>query len=160
MKPSISCEQIETRLLLPFLNELLLAGQNVRMTVTGVSMYPMLRNRQDSVCLTAQKKPNKYDVVLFVRDSGEAVLHRIIACHKDGFILLGDNQLTPEGPIVSSQIQAVVDGFYRGDTYIPDGTLWYHVYRVIWGRFWRARRLLRPFVIGFGRLLKHLKRME
>ncbi|MGN1059962.1 MAG: S24/S26 family peptidase [Clostridia bacterium] len=160
MKPNASHEQIEMRLLLPFFQELLAEGKKIRMTVTGTSMYPLLRDRQDSVLLSAGKQPRRYDIVLFVRDTGDAVLHRIVECRKEGFILLGDNQLEKEGPIRPEQIVAVVDGFYHGEHYVDCSTWWYRLYSVVWSRAGQIRRWLLPLVIRCGRRVKRMERME
>ena len=160
MKPNVSAQQVETKVLLPFLEELLAAGKQIRMTVTGSSMYPLLRDRYDSVLLSPLKTPKKYDIVLFVRDTGEAVLHRIVKCRKEGYTFLGDNQLILEGPIARSQMVAVVTGFYRGEQYVDNNTLWYRVYRVIWCRAWCFRRWLLPLALSCGNAIKRMKRTE
>lgn len=160
MKPEASHEQIEMELLLPFLKEMLAEGREIKMTVTGNSMYPLLRDRQDSVLLAKNKQPKKYDVALFVRTNGEAVLHRIIKCGPDGFIMLGDNQYEQEGPILPSQVVAVAKGFYRGERFISLKTWWYRCYTFIWSNVGAFRKVLKPFVVWVGKLIKRAERME
>ncbi|MBQ4518496.1 MAG: S24 family peptidase [Clostridia bacterium] len=160
MKPEVGHEQIEMQLLLPFLKEMLAEGREIKMTVTGNSMYPLLRDRQDSVLLTTTGQPKKFDIALFVRTNGEAVLHRIVACGDDGFIMLGDNQYEKEGPIGPEQIVAVAKGFYRGTRFIPFETWWCRLYTFIWGNACGMRRVLKPFVIWVGKMIKRAERME
>ena len=55
-------------------------------TTSGVSMYPMLRNRRDTIIVKPPTAPlKKYDVPLY-RRGDDYVLHRIIG--KDDFSLL------------------------------------------------------------------------
>ena len=53
-------------------------------TTAGVSMYPMLRNRRDTVVIRpAAGRLKKYDVALYKR--GESyVLHRVVKVLPDG----------------------------------------------------------------------------
>ena len=73
-------------------------GGTVAVTVSGYSMYPMLKNRRDCVvCEKYRGDGRKYDVLLYKTD-GKLVLHRVIKKHKkDGnFIIRGDNCLRKE----------------------------------------------------------------
>ena len=160
MKPEVNHDQIEMQQLLPFLKEMLADGRGVRMTVTGNSMYPLLRDRRDSVLLVQKEKPKKYDIALFVRKNGEAVLHRIIQIRRGCFTMLGDNQYEKEGPIEPSQVVAIVQGFYRDNQFISCQTWWYRLYRFLWSRAGGLRKLWRPAVIRCGRIIKRLERME
>lgn len=86
---------------------------------TGFSMYPMLRQKLDTVIIkkiTEQPKVN--DVVLYLRDNGKYVLHRIIKVKKDGYIIRGDNCYFNEYDIKDRHIIGILEGFYRGDKYI------------------------------------------
>lgn len=160
MKPEVGHEQIEMQLLLPFLKEMLAEGREIKMTVTGDSMYPLLRDRHDSVLLANSEQPKKYDIALFVRENGEAVLHRIVKCEREGFIMLGDNQYEKEGPIHLDQVVAVAKGVYRGTRFISFNTWWYRVYTFLWSNAGTMRRVLKPFVIRVGKLIKRAERME
>ncbi len=160
MKPNIQQKQVETKFLLPFLEEMFAAGKQVRMTVTGISMFPMLRDRTDSVLLQRAEKVKKFDIILFVRTTGEAVMHRIVACSPEGYTLLGDNQIDVEGPIKEEQVMAKVVGFYHGDYYVSCKTWWYRIYSILWGSAKESRKWLYPLAIRVARVIKRLKRME
>ena len=60
-------------------------------TTAGVSMYPMLRDRRDTIMIRpAEGRLKKYDVPLYRR--GEAyVLHRIVKVLPDSYVICGDN---------------------------------------------------------------------
>ena len=68
-------------------------GGRSSLLVTGISMYPILRHRRDTVELVKPERLRRGDLVLYQRDSGQYILHRIITRPKDGaFICSGDNQ--------------------------------------------------------------------
>ena len=62
-------------------------------TARGVSMKPLVRPDRDLIVVERLgRPPKKYDVLLFQRDSGDYVLHRLLEIRKDGYVLCGDNQ--------------------------------------------------------------------
>lgn len=60
-------------------------------TTSGVSMYPMLRDRRDTIVVTpTQERLKKYDVALY-RRGNSYVLHRVIKVLPDSYVIRGDN---------------------------------------------------------------------
>ncbi len=60
-------------------------------TTSGVSMYPMLRHRRDTITVTPSKyRLEKYDVALFRRGK-DYVLHRVVKVLPDSYLIRGDN---------------------------------------------------------------------
>lgn len=97
-------------------SEILNAKEKVIITVKGISMLPMLRQRRDIVII--ENKPYKmHDVVLFKRlgknDQESYVLHRIVKQYDDGsYLILGDNNYT--GDVVRPEsIMGVLTSFVR-----------------------------------------------
>ena len=92
------------------------------LTVTGHSMLPTLRERRDSVILKPPAdRQNKGEIILYLRENGQYVLHRIISVEAEGYICSGDNQVMRE-PVSHSQVLAVVSGLCRkGKLYQADG---------------------------------------
>lgn len=83
-------------------------------TTVGTSMYPMLRDRRDTVIVTpCQGRLKKYDVPLY-RRGGEYVMHRIIKVLPDSYVIRGDNCMLNEYGITDDDIIGVLSGFYRG----------------------------------------------
>ena len=121
--------------LMPLISDQLEKGNAVRLTPQGTSMLPLLRPGQDSVLLRSPAKElRKFDIVLYQRDSGQFVLHRLVKTG-DTYTALGDHQITPESGIRREQILAVVAAFYRGGRrYLPRG-LAYGAYCRIWYAF-------------------------
>ena len=77
--------------LCPMIQELLAGGSTVQLTVTGISMRPMLLHRRDQVELAkAPSKLKRCDIPLYQRQNGSYVLHRIVKVEKDGTYALYD----------------------------------------------------------------------
>lgn len=87
-------------------------------TIVGVSMYPLLRQRKDSVHITKIEAPlEKNDVILYKRDTGQYVLHRLIKIKKGKYIFCGDNQWQKEYGITDQHIIGKMVGYYRKEKY-------------------------------------------
>lgn len=118
-------------------------------TPIGTSMMPMLRERIDTVKLVKPtKKIEKYDVILYERPNKMYVLHRVLGIkRKNGeelYVLCGDNQVILEKYVKKNQIIGVMEGYYRGESYISKDDLSYKKYvkRRVRSRKWRKIRAL------------------
>lgn len=118
----------------PMINEILSRGTGVRITVTGRSMYPFLRENIDGVELLPGdfKSICKGDIVIILRDSGEYVMHRVLKKDGDFFYMVGDAQLWVEGPIRADQIRAVVSAVWRGNKKIASNNPVWRLLSIIW----------------------------
>lgn len=105
--------------LYPLIEEGIKNGGKFRFYPKGKSMLPFIREGEDSVELTAVGEIKKYDVILYRRDNGVYVLHRVVGVNRDGYDLCGDNQFCVEKSIRRDQVLAAVSGIYKGDRYIP-----------------------------------------
>ena len=115
-------------------------------TIVGISMYPLLRQRKDSVHITKISKPlKKNDVILYQRDSGQYVLHRILSIKNDKYIICGDNQWQKEYGITDKHIIGLMVGYYRKEKYHTVESFGFKVYTLII-RLTRPLRRLRDFV--------------
>lgn len=108
----------------------------------GTSMYPMLRNRRDSVYMVKYDGSglNRYDLPVYKRKNDMLVMHRCIGKNINGYIMCGDNQWIPELGIKDEQIIAIVKGFYRDEKYIPVTKRHYRLYCKFWCRSLRIRK--------------------
>ncbi len=96
-------------------------------TTSGVSMYPMLRNRRDTIAVMPQEaRLKKYDVALYKRGDNY-VLHRVIKVLPDSYIIRGDNCILREH-IKDSAILGKLVKFYRGDKEINMNGAGYKAY--------------------------------
>lgn len=90
-------------------------GKTVWIVVTGMSMYPFLREDRDmvEVIRVSLSGIKRGDIVLIQRHDGEFVLHRVITKDPSSFYVIGDAQQWLEGPIVESQLKATVINIKR-----------------------------------------------
>ncbi|MCD7771299.1 MAG: S24/S26 family peptidase [Oscillospiraceae bacterium] len=81
--------------------------------IKGVSMNPLLYSYKSHVLIEKPEgRPKINDVVLYVRDDGTQVLHRIISFDGDIALIRGDNTYSLERVPVSS-IKGVAKSFWR-----------------------------------------------
>lgn len=110
-------------------------------TTVGVSMFPMLRNRKDTIIVTPYKgRLKKYDVPLYKRDSSY-ILHRIIEVRPDSYVICGDNCIQKEYGITDEQILGVLTGFYRGAKKVNMDGIGYKLYARVWPFSYPVRKL-------------------
>ncbi len=110
-------------------------------TTVGVSMFPMLRNRRDTIIVMPYEgRLNKYDVPLYKRGTSY-ILHRIIEVRPDSYVIRGDNCIQKEYGITDEQILGVLTGFYRGSKKINMDGLGYKLYSRVWVFLHPVRRL-------------------
>ncbi len=145
-------KKIKTASLFPLISEILELGQNTRITVSGDSMYPFLRDGVDSVELTKGSFEQLYrgDIVMIQRADGHYVMHRLIRKNKDCFFMVGDAQQWVEGPLYPEQLIAVVTAIWRKDKRILcSNGLW----RFLTG-FWLYMRHFRYFFLKVHRQIR------
>lgn len=127
-------------------------GGRASLTVSGSSMMPMLHHHRDAVTLIPPSpRQNKGDVILYRRENGRYVLHRIIALAEDGYLCSGDNQAVRE-PVKQEQILAVVDGFTRNGRAYTCNTPVYRGYTALWVELFCLRRYYIAIRRRLGRL--------
>lgn len=114
---------------------------DVPVPVRGVSMRPFLRNADFAHLTTLPEKIRRGDILLYRRDNGQYVLHRVYKLRKDGgFLLLGDSQMTPE-PVEPHQLRAKVSYVRCGGEICRPRSLRWWFFAVPWRLFapWRPQ---------------------
>jgi len=105
----------------------------VPLVISGYSMTPFLLHGRDIVFLSkADRLPKRGDMVLYQRDSGAYVLHRVLRAKNNSFTMIGDAQTRPEPGIRSDQIRAVVTAVCRRDTVMRKGSFWWDFFEKVW----------------------------
>lgn len=90
----------------------------IAVCTSGVSMYPMLRNRKDvAVIKSANRELKKSDVALYRAKSGKLILHRIIKVTPEVYIIRGDNLYNKEY-VKKQEVFGYLKGFNRNGRYI------------------------------------------
>ncbi len=107
-------------------------GKAIKFTVVGNSMYPIFRSNIEKVTVVKSDKIKKRDVILYRRDNGSYVLHRVVGKGELGYKLCGDNQLEIEYPVKIEDVVAVMTSFERNGREVPAKRLWYRAYSFVW----------------------------
>lgn len=132
-------------------------GGTANLVVTGNSMYPMLFHRRDSVTLaTVSGQLRKGNLILYRRDNGTYVLHRIVTKPKSGgFFCAGDNQWIRES-VCESQVIARVVEFTRKGKRHKVSELSHRIYIWVWNALFPMRRTLIRLRRSIGRLRRKI----
>ncbi len=95
------------------ISELLMNDGVYVSTTSGVSMYPLLRDRRDTVVIVRpEARLKKYDVALFKRGE-KYVLHRVVKVLEDGYLIRGDNCIERER-VLERNVIGVLSEVCRG----------------------------------------------
>jgi len=123
---------------------LILEQQTVYLNISGSSMSPFLIHQRDAVRLQKPDHPPiPGDIVLYQRENGQFILHRICRMKNGFYYLAGDNQTILEGPVPPEQILAVVTAVCRkGQWFEAEDPRWQ-----FFAIFWRRILCLRPLFI-------------
>lgn len=106
----------------------------------GDSMLPLIRQDKDLLVIEKPKKRiKKYDVILYKRENGQYVLHRILAVKNGGYVLCGDNRYYREYGVQPSQILGVLTSVIREGNEIPVDKFGYKLYSHLWCDFFYIR---------------------
>ncbi len=127
--------------LLPFLAE----GHSLKLPLEGSSMIPLLVGGRDEVLLedVSGKNLKRGDIVLYVRQDGTHVLHRIHHINNNTYYLLGDAQAWIEGPVNKEDILATAVAVIRKGETIDCSAAGYRFMSGVW----LLMRPVRPFVL-------------
>ena len=132
-------------------------------TTVGVSMFPMLRNRRDTIIVMPYKgRLKKYDVPIYKRGS-DYILHRIIEVRPDSYVICGDNCIQKEYGITDEQILGVLTGFYRGSKKINMDGVGYKLYVRVWHILYPVRKIygrIRGLVAKVWRIVRRGKKND
>lgn len=100
--------------LIPIMNEAFENDKTFSFPINGTSMQPFLKTG-DVVTVAKPINLKKYDIILYLRDNGQYVLHRIVKIKNGAFVLLGDHQVCKEYPIYPNQVLAKVISYQKGN---------------------------------------------
>ena len=125
-------------------------------TTVGISMWPMLRNRRDTVVIRPIGRDERLSVgdVALYEAQGRYVLHRVVGVHDDWYAIRGDNCL-PTERVSGERILGRLEEFYRGSRHIVVGqSRCYSLYWRAWLTLWPVRRLWKRVRFKLGRVLR------
>lgn len=146
---------VDTYEYISLLRELTEQGKEVSVLISGNSMSPFLSHERDYIYF---KKPDrelkKGDMVFYLRENGQYIMHRIYDVKPEGYYIIGDAQVEIEGPVKESQIFAIVTKVMRKGKWIGPGNFWWEFFEHVWIHLIPMRRRI---VRVYGRLVGSVK---
>ena len=127
-------------------------------TTVGTSMYPMLRNRRDTIVIKPYEgRLKKYDVPLYKRNS-DYILHRIIDVRPDSYVIRGDNCEKKEYDITDAHVLGVLTEFYRGSKKINMESFGHKLYVRVWHLLFQIRRVFKLGIRIMAKIWRAIKK--
>ena len=124
----------------------LLKDENITalpLVISGNSMAPFLVHGRDTVYLSRLDRPAKRgDVLLYKRESGAYILHRVYKVEKDSYTMVGDAQTQLEQGIRQDQIIAIMTSALRKGKLQKKGSFWWEFFEKLWIRIIPLRPML------------------
>ena len=124
----------------------LLEDENITalpLVISGNSMSPFLVHGRDTVYLSRLERPAKRgDVLLYKRESGAYILHRVYKVEKDSYTMVGDAQTQLEQGIRQDQIIAIMTSALRKGKLQKKGSFWWEFFEKLWIRIIPLRPML------------------
>lgn len=124
---------------------LLDSAEYVPLNISGSSMTPFLVHSRDTVYLSKVTRPlKKGGMILYRRDNGAYILHRIYRVTPDGYRLVGDAQILIEKGVRPDQVLALVTAVRRKEKLLQPGSFWWNFFEKV-----RIRVIpLRPGIVA------------
>lgn len=111
------------------------------LVITGNSMSPFLIHGRDTVYLSRLTRPvRRGDMLLYQRESGGYVLHRVYKAAPEGLTMIGDAQTELEPGIQPEQVIAIVTRVERKGKPLAPGSFWWVFFEKIWIRIIPLRK--------------------
>ena len=119
------------------------SGETVKFTVTGNSMYPLLLSNRDEVFVKKRERYKKGNVVLYLRENNQCVLHRIIYVDKihKTYTICGDNQMILEENVPFDAVIGEACSFIRKGIQFSKNNILYGIYVFVWVHGFKLRRV-------------------
>ena len=137
------------------LEQLLQKGNIIRLKPQGYSMYPLFHPGRDEAIIEAYPidQLRRGDVILYRRDQGILVLHRIVRVTANGYYMTGDNEYDIEGPLRPDQFRGNLIAFVRNGKEISVRN---PVYRFL-SALWLLMLPVRPFCFRLTAFLRRTR---
>lgn len=109
--------------------------------ITGNSMSPFLLHGRDTVYLSRlTRTARRGDMLLYRRENGSYVLHRVYRASPESLAMIGDAQTVLEPGIRREQVIAIVTRVERKGKLLVPGSFWWEFFEKIWIRIIPLRR--------------------
>ncbi len=130
-------------------------GRSIAFFTVGVSMRPLLRERETHVMIAPISEAVSGDILLYVRACGTYVLHRCMKSDSEHYYMRGDNTYGYER-IKKEQAIGVVTHIYRRGKSFDTTNPKYRAYVAIWNLIYPFRFFLWKLKDITRRVLKRL----
>lgn len=111
------------------------------LVITGNSMSPFLIHGRDTVYLSRLTRPvRRGDMLLYRRENGSYVLHRVYRALPESLTMIGDAQTVLEPGIRREQVIAIVTRVERKGKQLGPGSFWWGFFEKIWIRIIPLRK--------------------
>ena len=108
----------------------------------GISMKPMIQNKEGILEIHKLTAPaQRYDLVMYVLNNSQGIVHRVIKVYEDHYVIIGDNCWRLEF-VKKENVKGIVKRFYRKGKWYDVDNRWYKAYVHLWVDFLFIRRLL------------------
>lgn len=125
------------------------------LVISGNSMSPFLVHGRDTIYLSRLTRPvKKGDALLYRRDNGAYIFHRVYKAENDSFTMVGDAHTQLEPGIRPDQVIAIMTSATRKGKRQAPGCFWWEFFEKIWIRMVPLRPILRNLYTAINRLLK------
>ena len=126
----------------PIIFEELNKGNNVKLTVSGNSMYPFFIDKKTVVEIRSSKNGyKKHDVLFYINKNGDYILHRLLIQKNDYLITRGDALLHKE-KIDKDSIFGVVECYFNGNKRVFIRNKFHRFKFFLWESLFIIRKLL------------------
>lgn len=134
------------------IEEVISGDGEFRLYPRGTSMLPLIRQGKDSVILVKPGLLSIGDIILYKRNNGQFVLHRIVKIKGDDLVICGDNQTALEYGITVFDVIAKVKAVYIDETRYEGviGDKGKHYLKNLW-----FKRKFKPQFIRLKRVIKN-----
>ena len=112
------------------------------LVITGNSMSPFLIHGRDTVYLSRLTRSiHRGDMLLYQRENGNYVLHRVFKAAPESLTMIGDAQTILEPGIRREQVIAIVTRVERKGKPLGPDSFWWGFFEKIWIRIVPLRRI-------------------
>lgn len=141
------------------IDDALAKHKTIQIEPKGYSMYPLFVPGRDYAVISVlgNHKAKRGDVLLFRREDGLLVLHRVWRVKQDGFYMVGDNQEAIEGPIKGEQVLGILVGMVRKGKNISTKNLIYRCYAALWLFLRPVRPCIKKPIAKIKKIIKKSK---
>ena len=131
-------------------------NEKINLVITGNSMIPFLVHKRDTAVLSKFfGEVKKGDILLYFRDNGKYILHRVYDYDEKGVYFVGDSQNYIEGPVPYENILAECTCVLRKGKLIEQQAFVWKFFSKIWIRLIFIRQPIIRLITEVNKFFKN-----